>query len=410
MNNAKTNVNTLSDLKLDLSSKTETGKIKRDKKYWQATAVMIGYIVGVGMFGLPFITAKAGIAFFFFYLLALGAVQYFVHLIYANMVVATEGYNRLPGYVGKYLGYKPKIAVFIAKMVGNCGALIAYIVISGIFLHQLLGSTLGGSPVLYSNLIFLLEAVVVFFGIGMIARIELYMSGLLAVVVLLMLLRGLGVMEIGNYGAMDWKFALLPFGAMLMALDGNGAIPIVSKILKKDKARIKSVIRTSMLSAAIITMLFVLTIVGISGSGTSEDALSGVKAVLDDGVVLMALVFGIFSMMTSFFGVSEAVKETLWWDFGLNRHLSWALAVFTPFTLFHLGVNDLIDIISFAGAVAGGFCAIMMMRVFMKLKKMPDKMVLFDRQPPNWLIYTITGLFMIGILYNIYIFIPGAKF
>jgi amino acid permease len=413
MENIKTNTATqarfivgLKDEALDLSEEGKP-KIKRDKKYYQAVAVMIGYIIGVGMFGLPLVTAKAGLAFFLVYLLGLGAVQYFVHLIYANMIVVTESFYRLPGYVGKYLGQRSKILVFIAKMVGNCGALIAYIVISGLFMHQLFGPILGGTPFIYSSLLFLLEAAVVFFGIGMIARVELYMSALLGLVVLLMLFRGLGVMEAANYAAIDWKFSLLPFGAMLMALDGNGAIPIVSKILKKDRVRVKSVIRISMLSSALITLIFVLTIVGISGANTTDDALSGVRAILDDGVVMFALIFGIFSMMTSFFGVSEAVKETLWWDFGLNKTLSWALAVFTPFILFLLGVNDLINIISFAGAVAGGFCAVMLMIVFMRLKKDPGKLVMFKRQPSNWLIYAIIGLFLIGIIYNIFIFIPG---
>ena len=115
-------------------------KHQKNKKYFQAIAVMVGYIVGVGMFGLPYLTVRSGWLVFVVLLVVLGLAQYLVHLIYANMIVINGSFHRLPGYVGQYLGLKGKWAVFIAKLIGNYGSLLAYIIISSICTRSVSGS------------------------------------------------------------------------------------------------------------------------------------------------------------------------------------------------------------------------------------------------------------------------------
>jgi len=364
---------------------------------------MVGYIVGVGMFGLPFLTVKAGVFSFFIFLVSLGLVQYLLHIVYANLIIETPGFHRMPGYVGIYMGKGGKISVFIAKLIGNYGALLAYIIVSGNFLYQLLNKFWGGTPFIYATIVFGLESIIVFFGIKAIARAELYISTLLLLVVGLMAVRGWGVIDIENFTSLNIKNIILPYGAMLMALDGAGSLPIVAKLVNKNKTEIKSIIRVSMIISIIITTVFTLTIVGISGAQTSEDALTGVRSVLDDGVIVLALIFGVFSMMTSVFGVAESVKETLWWDFKVNEKLSWFLAVSVPYLLYCLGLTSLVRVISFIGAVGGGFAAIMLILVFKKLKKQ-DKLSLFTIKPHKFLLYLLIFLFTCGMLYELYFF------
>ena len=362
-------------------------KRKKNKRYFQAIAVMVGYIVGVGMFGLPYLTVRAGWMVFAILLIVLGLAQYFVQLIYANMIVINRSFHRLPGYVEKYLGLKGKWAVFAAKLLGNYGALLAYIIISSIFLRQLLSPFLGENLILYASIIVALEAIVVFKGIRAISKVELYMSALLFFVVGLMVYKGWDAVDAKNYLAIDWKNILLPYGAMLVALDGNGSLPIVGRLIKKDVVLFKSVIRVSMILSSLILVLFVFVIVGISGTNTSPDALVGVQQVFANGIITLALIFGLFSMMTSIIGVAESLKETFWWDFKVNKTLAWALAVFVPYVLYLAGITDLIGVISFIGAVGGGFCAIVMLIVFLKIQSAPwvkekkNKMPMFASKP-----------------------------
>jgi tyrosine-specific transport protein len=371
---------------------------KERKNFWPAVAVMVGYIIGVGMFGLPFLIVRAGALTFFIFLLFLGPIQYLLHLIYANLIVATETYHRLPGYAGIYLGPLGRRLVFAAKLIGNYGAMLAYIIITGIFFSQLFSPYFGGSEFFYASLLFIFEATVVFFGIGMLAQVEFLMTLFLLLIVFLIVVRGWPFMSLANIPLVDWHYFFLPYGAILFSLDGSGSLPIVVKLLRRDKKAIKKVVRIGTFLPILVSIIFTLSIVAITGTATTEDALTGVNRVLGDGVVLLALVFGILTMVTSFLGVAESLKETLWWDFKFNKRLAWFLAVFVPYGLYIAGFKNFINVINFVGALAGGFCAIIMILIFQRLRQ-ADKLPLFKRKPPVWLIYFLIALFAGGIIY-----------
>ena len=377
--------------------KSET---KNNKKFFQATAVMIGYIIGVGMFGLPYLVSKAGLVPFFFFIAILLPVQYLLHLVYASMIISTRTFHRLPGYTGIYLGEGAKMFVFIAKMVGNMGALLAYIIITGVFLNELLTPWLGSHEFIYATVLFGLEAAIIYFGIGMIAKAELFMTTLLIFVVGLIVIKGLPYVETSNYMALDWKYFILPYGALLFALDGNGALPIVAKLVKRDPATMKKVIRYGTFISAFIIIMFTLTIAGISGSNTSPDALTGVRDIMD-GAIVLALIFGIFSMVTSFFGVAESVKETLNWDFKINNTLSWAIAVFIPYAFYLSGVKDFVGVITLVGSVGGGICAIVLVIIFNKIRKKKKGLILFNYKPAVFVQWMLIALFTLGIIYTL---------
>lgn len=375
------------------------------KNYYKAVAVIVGYIIGVGMFSLPFLVVKAGVLGFFFWLAILIPTQHMIHAIYANMIVVTKRYHRLPGYAGKYIGHNGKIIVFISKIVGNYGALLAYTIITGIFLTELLGPIFGGYELIYVTIVFALEAFIVYCGIGVIAKAELFMTGLLVLVVSLITVKGWGNISITNYTLIDWKYILLPYGILLFSLDGNGALPIAAKLVNRNKEEFKSVIRAAYLLSIVVIIVFTLVIVGITGFNTTEDALTGIKQVMGGGVVTFALIFGVLSMITSFVGVAESIRETLWWDFQFNRKLAWALAVFIPYFFYIAGVTNLVRVISFAGAIAGGLSAMMMILMFLHLKKKRKKLVLLDHIPKNYVAYLLILMFICGILYELYYFL-----
>lgn len=376
--------------------------VKRNKAYWRAVAVMVGYIVGAGMFGLPFISARAGILIFLAYIVFLGFLQYFIQLFFGSIICTTKEYHQLPGYAGIYLGRLAKSVVFFAVMVADYTALLAYIILSGIFLNDLLFPFFGLSPFTYAILAFTLEALIVYFGIKIISRFEFYLSGLLFVVILMLAFKGSDYVLAVNYLPLyDWSHALLPYGAALFALEGTGILPSIARLMKCDAKRMKSVIRFGQFFSALITIIFVMTVLGISGSATAEDALTGIRPIIGNGVMVLALVFGTISIVTSTLGVLEATKDAIWRDFGLNPKFSWFLAAFIPLGLYVFGIRDLIDVISFGGAIAGGFCAIMLLLVFLKMKKSLNKLAFFKKIPPNWAVYLIIIILACGLIYNL---------
>ncbi|MCK4553996.1 hypothetical protein KAU19_03465, partial [Candidatus Parcubacteria bacterium] len=77
---------------------------------------------------------------------------------------------------------------------------------------------------------------------------------------------------------------------------------------------------------------------------------------------------------------------------------------FVPYILYVLGLKNLINVISFAGAIAGGLSAIMLILVFRKLEKGKNKLVLFKYKPGIAVVCFLISLFVCGILYEVYKF------
>ena len=131
---------------------------------WQATLLLIGTIVGVGMFGIPFVFVQAGFLTGVFVLIGLAAAATLVHLAYAEIVLATPALHRLPGYVRYYLGPGLGRLSTASYLFGLSGALLAYVVLGGAFVGELLRWFLPSLPAVAGPVIFYL------FGVAVIAR------------------------------------------------------------------------------------------------------------------------------------------------------------------------------------------------------------------------------------------------
>jgi len=117
--------------------------------FWKALSIFVGTIVGVGIFGLPWIAYKSGFFVLLFYFLFLGAVAIVVHLMLGDVILGTSTKHRFPGYVKEYLGsFWSKIAL-LAVCFGLFGAQLAYLVVGGGFLENLLSPYVGGNLLIY---------------------------------------------------------------------------------------------------------------------------------------------------------------------------------------------------------------------------------------------------------------------
>ena len=76
--------------------------------FLKALSVFLGTVIGVGIFGLPYVALKAGFFVTVFYFLFMVLIAVSIHFLYAEVALGTKGIHRLPGYVEKYLGEKWK--------------------------------------------------------------------------------------------------------------------------------------------------------------------------------------------------------------------------------------------------------------------------------------------------------------
>lgn len=372
------------------------------RNYLLAVAILAGTIMGVGLFAIPFVANKSGLAPFFVYFAVLAAIQYYLHLLFAEVILSTKTKHRIPGLIGKYIGAKSKKLTFAVEIIGAYGSVLAYIIVGGIFLNQLLYPYFGGSVFLYSTVIFSFVSLIVFFDIKMIAGTEFILTSLMVAAIGLIAWRGFGHIKLENYNFVEWKNVFLPYGPIFFAVGGGAAIPEVCRLLSKQKEKIKSAIAWGTFIPAALTMIFVLVILGITGNNTSADTLSGLGMVLKNGVMVFSLIFGLLAIITSYIVMSQAIEEIYQWDFGFKNKRAWFLACFVPYFLYLIGWTDLIKIISFTGAVTGGLSGIILIWLVFKVKAKPEKISCVKCQLNLPLAYILSSLFVLGVIYEVW--------
>lgn len=372
--------------------------------FLKALAVFLGTIIGVGIFGLPFVSSKAGFFVVLAYFLIMGAVAALMNLIYSEVIVGTKKTYRLSGYVEEYLGGRWKKFAFFVVIFSLIGALLAYLIIGGQFLYFCLSPFIGGGVILYTVLFFILGAFLVFKDIKAVAGIELILFCVLVVILALFLTKAFPVIEANNFKAINLGYIFLPYGVVLFSLGAGSIIPEIKEMLhaenkkpEKLKRSLKKVIIWGIAITIIIYILFIYVVQGAS-SFVAEDAISGLEKALGPQIIKFGFLFGVITCFTSFLTLALTVKKSLWYDFGLNRNLSWLLTCFIPLGLFFLGFRRFINVINFTGAVLFGAEALILVflyKAFLK-KKLNRGM--------NPLIYLLLELFIMGSLLEIFLF------
>lgn len=374
------------------------------KNYFHAIAMLSGTIVGAGMFAVPFVISRAGVVSLFVLLPLLAVIQYTLHTLYAEIVLSTPTRHRLPGYVGTYFGSRAKRAALVISLIGKHGALLAYIILGGIFLHELLNPFFGGNVFWYSTALFFLEAAVIYVGLKLIASVEFIMTAALILVIALITWKSSGFIDVNNFFAIDWQHAFLPYGPIFFAVGGQMAIPDLCRLLDHNKPRIKSAIAWGTFVPAFLTLVFALVVVGVTGANTTPDTLSGLNQVFNNGVITFALLFGLLSVVTSFLVICQAIREVYWWDLNMNRNLSWVLACAVPFLLFAVGLRDFAGVIALTGSIIGGIFGIVLIfllfRVRQKRQEQPEFRVKLNRS----LAYIMSLFFVFGLVYELWAF------
>jgi len=377
----------------------------KDKKFLYAIATLIGTIVGVGMFGIPYVVAKSGFLIGLGYLIILGSIILIIHLLYGEVTLRTPGKHRFPGYVQEYLGRKGKSIVTFTSIFGLTGALLAYIIIGGEFLWGLLSPAFGGNVIFYSLAFFIFGALCTYFGIRSIGKSELIMVCFLIFVILILFVGTFSSVKIDNLNTLDLKFMFLPYGVILFALLGASIIPEVREVLQGSEKKLKKVIFWGAFIPVIIYILFTFLVVGVTGESTSSEALIGLKNILGDKLVSLGLVFGFLAVATSFLTLGLTLKKIYWYDFKINKNISWALASFIPLIFFLAGVNNFIAIIGLTGAVLGGIDGIILILIHRKARVLGKRKPEYSIKLSSWIGYLLILMFSLGIAYQIFYFI-----
>lgn len=365
----------------------------------KALSIFLGTVIGVGIFGLPYVASKAGFFIVLLYFLILGVVAFFIHFIFGRVALGTEKIHRLPGYVERYLGSIWKKITFLVVSLGLLGALLAYLIIGGEFLKLFFGPYFGGQIIFYTLLFFTAGAILIFLGVRSISQVELSLFVTLFIIFFLFLMKALPAVNFAHLKTLNLNFLPLPYGVILFSLWGTAIIPEIKEMLGGDKEKLRKLLLVGIALSIIVYLVFIFIIFGVTGPFTSKEAMSGFAETLGDGIIKLGFIFGTITCFTSFITLGLTLKKVLWYDFGLSPTLAWAITCFLPLLLFFLGLREFIKVIGLTGALmlgVEGIIIVFLYRAFLK-EKFSQKM--------NPAFYLLTAVFILGIIFEIIYFL-----
>ncbi len=377
--------------------------MKRPLAYYQAIAILTGCVIGAGILGIPFVVVHAGFWTGMLVILGLGLATLFVHLLIGEVTLRSDKCMQLAGYAEKYLGMKGKYLMTASMVIGVYGALIAYTVGVG----QSVQALLGGSFWLWAVLFYALMAWIIFGGIGILGRSELFMEALKFIIfgVILVILFSSPHFFAERFIGFSWEALLLPFGVVLFAYIGTAAIPEVREEMKTCRLLTKRAIIIGSVIPIVVYLLFAAAVVGVTGIGTTEVATIGVGQLIGGIGFILLHAFAILAMATSFIALGYALKEMYWIDYKLPHLEAWSLTLLIPLALILAGVQSFVRTLEVAGAFAGGIAGITVVLMHIKARKRSERKPEFSLRI-NWLGYTVLiALFAIGMLYELFLLV-----
>jgi tyrosine-specific transport protein len=375
------------------------GLFGHNHKFWYAVAVIVGSMVGVGIFGLPFAFAKAGFWLGIGLLVVIGAETLLIDSMYGEVVLRTHAKHQLTGYAKKYLGRGFQRVVFFAAVLTGYAALLAYIIIAGDFLNTLLSSFFFIPLPAYSIIFFAFVSLAVLAGLKTVSWLETIFTGFFITIIVLFFAGDISHINPINFQGHMTSNAYLPYGVLLFAFGGLLAIPISRELLVGQERKFRRAITTGLLIVSLLYALFVVAVVGVSGGATSQDAISGLFEFVGPRISLLGAAFGITAVSTSFMMLASGLVEVFHFDFRIRSLKAWLLVVVPPLLFFLAGLRTFVDIISLAGGVALGIEHLVIVLLYAKVKKHGDRIPEYSLGIPNWLLYIIMAVLATGIVY-----------
>lgn len=366
----------------------------------EALGLLVGTIIGVGVFALPFVFFQAGFL--------LGAIELFlltlavlaIHLMYGDVALSTDRPHQLPGYASLYLGEKWKRPVTFISTLGLLGALIAYVILGGSFVENLAQYLFGSAMPGIGFLLFLILGFIVFFYDRLMAvEVESVLTLFLIATLALLVTLGFQSGETKPLFEVRLDNFALPYGVILFALAGTSVIPRVRQVLPGNGGGLGGVIIFGTLIPAFLYFLFAASVIMASAPMVSRESVSGLIATLGPGVVALGSLVGVLATVTSYIGVGLTFKSLLRDDSKFSPVMAWLVVSLLPPSLVLFGISDYIRVIGLMGTFMVGVEGLLIIKIW---RSLPAPRIF--RKSFAGSSYVLAAVFALGVLYEVVVF------
>ncbi len=378
----------------------KTKKRKSRRKFFSTAFTLAGTIIGAGILGLPYVFAQAGFFIGLFWLVFLGLVMILINLYLGEITLRTKQPHQLPGYSSKYLGKWGKRIMSVAIVFGIYSALVAYIIGGGESLSKLFFGNFEYS--LFLGIAFWI-LMTFFLNRGSVRRLRNFeFWGVISVIIItffvsFFLLPGVQMQNITSMNSLGIFNVFVPFGVVLFALLGFDSVPEMRRELGEEKKMLKKAILLGVLIPVVLYLLFSFVFVGVLGESAAEVATLSFSGSFGKFLFLL----GIFTMATSFFVLSFALRDYFIFDLR-NRKISFFYVSVAPLILYLLisffGLAGFVKVLGIGGAISGGVTGILILVTNVASKKKGDRKPEYSIPINWWVIGFLSLLFLLGIV------------
>ena len=344
------------------------------KQYVLPTVLVGSLTVGAGMFALPYVFSKSGLLMGSVYLIFFTLIFVKINNEYAEIISERSGKYRFVSYASEYLGKWGFWLSIIAVVLGLLLTLTIYVVLSSSFWNLISSSGQGVSNYLFWGISSLATAI----SLKKLLSLNTFLSIAMIAIILFIFLLGTGHGIPNITTGYTLSGFLFPYGAVLFALYGRADIAPLEDYYKSNRLDWKKAVVPIALGTAIPAVLFFLFAVGIIGlspSGVSADAVSGIL----NGTLLPLPILGILGLLTiwtSYIVIGTEVKDILANDLKLHSTFALLIVSAVPILLYAINIGSFITLVSIVGAI---FLAIECVLVVLMYGKLKGKLSLSDK-------------------------------
>lgn len=379
---------------------------KIDRPEIQAIAILSGTIIGVGVFGLPYIFQKTGLIPSFLIFTAVAILIYIVHYIYA-LIALEGGKHRLVAYVEFFLNRNFKFIPIITSIIGIYGTLIAYVLLGGEFLANIVNSD---NILFYQLLYAAIGTILIFIGLRVISWIELIFIIFIFLALAIVFFLKYDFFQGNNFNFIhfNWRSLFLVYGIAMFAMTGASSVPEAVEILVRQRQinKLKKSIFYGTFIPYLFYLLFIIFVLSLSPNGPSLDAISGLNGGLSKHLVFLGSLFGFFTTFSSFLTIGSYMYKLLSYDLKINKIIAVISLFFIPLLALLSGLlSDYLPIIGFIGGILISLELILIILIY--YKNQPLLMEKYKFNLPQSMIRLLLIMFSLIIVYEIYSFAAG---
>ncbi len=333
----------------------------------EGVAMIVGTNIGAGVLSIAFASRKAGFLPLLFWLVLVGCLTTITMLYVAEVTLRTRAHEQLSGLAKRYVGAFGAWVIFMSVCVNSIGALTAYMSGSG----KILASLLGLSPAMGSILFFIPAAGVLYFGLKAIGRGEKYISigmlvliGTLAIATILNQTTDMQRLLEGN-----WIYMVPVFNVVVFCFSAQYIVPEMARGFSHKPDMLPKAIMLGMGITFLLLAIVPLSVISLTGlDGVSDVATISWGKVLGQWAYIVANIFALCAMLTSYWGLGGSFLTNIIDQFKLNqadrvgqRLGLLALVCIPPFLLAYSGLVSFVNALYFAGTFSGVILSIMPM-------------------------------------------------